>query len=238
MELLGTEYSLQRTDVPALLKMVGYDENLAFVEDLVLGGWTPEPPQCLRRFSTEIIDGVDAAGGGGEGGLSGKLRDAILQQELCLRTIGCNRHGHTAELQFPGPMGWTEDYAAARRSNLEQAGRTDPRNSKIISQMERYTGFGAELLRGLDNEPDGAEITVAIPLDGSEEEKKDKKRGKKRKAEGASRGEGAVAVTVDQLKKDVRRTLYAYDDANCLPVVVTEIKRLGVPPRLMEGLLP
>lgn len=70
MELLGTKYSLQRTDVPVLLKMVGYDDNLAFVEHLVLGDWTPEPPQCLRRFSAEIIESVDAAGGGGAGGLS------------------------------------------------------------------------------------------------------------------------------------------------------------------------
>lgn len=70
MELLGTKYSLQRTDVPALLKMVGYDDNLAFVEHLILGDWTPEPPQCLRRFSTEIIESVDAAGGGGAGRLS------------------------------------------------------------------------------------------------------------------------------------------------------------------------
>jgi len=57
-------------DVPALLKMVGYDRNLAFVEELVLGSWTPEPPQCLRRFSVEIIENVEAAGGGGAGGLS------------------------------------------------------------------------------------------------------------------------------------------------------------------------
>lgn len=69
MELLGTKYSLQRTDVPSLLTMASYD-NLAFVEELVLGDWTPEPPQCLRRFSTEIIKSVEAAGGGGAGGLS------------------------------------------------------------------------------------------------------------------------------------------------------------------------
>lgn len=71
MELLGATYSLGRTDVPSLLEMTGYDD-LAFVEQLVLGAWTPEPPQCLRRFSSEIIANVDAAGGGVEGGLSAR----------------------------------------------------------------------------------------------------------------------------------------------------------------------
>lgn len=69
IELLKTTYSLGRTDVPSLLDMAGYD-NLAFVEDLVLGTWTPDPPQCLRRVLVDIIKNADAAGGGGEGGLS------------------------------------------------------------------------------------------------------------------------------------------------------------------------
>lgn len=241
MELLGTTYSLKRTDVPALLETVGYDGNLSFVEDLVLGSWTPEPPQCLRRFSAEIFEGVEAAGGGGEGGLADRLRDAMLRQELCLRTVGCNRHGHTADLQFPGPMGWTKDYAETRCANLEKknnnkAGKTKPR--RIVLQMERYATFGAELLRRLDDEPDGVEFT--LPFDDSKNETKKNnraKKGVKRKAEGASREKGGAVVTLDQLKKDVRRTLYAHDDANRLPLVAAEIKRLDLPAHLVRGLL-
>lgn len=86
MELLGIKYSLQRLDVPALLKMVGYDGNLAFVEDLVLGSWTPDPPQCLRRFSAEIIENVEAAGGGGAGGLAERYVRVSLGV-LCLRPV-------------------------------------------------------------------------------------------------------------------------------------------------------
>ena len=39
-----------------------------------------------------------------------------------------------------------------------------------------------------------------------------------------------------QLKQDVRRVLYAINDANCLPIARKKIERLGVPARLMEGL--
>lgn len=69
MQLLGSTYSLGRTDVPALLEAAGYGD-LGFVEQLVIGDWTPEPPQCLRRFAVDILSGVDAAGGDGEGDLS------------------------------------------------------------------------------------------------------------------------------------------------------------------------
>ncbi len=69
-----------------------------------------------------------------------RLRDAISQRELCLRTVGCNRHGHTFDLRYPGPMGWTKAYAVARRSNVK-----GPR--KIIPQMKRYTEFGTEVSR-------------------------------------------------------------------------------------------
>lgn len=76
LQFLGTVYTLGRIDVPALLQASGYD-NLRFVEELVVGDWTPEPPQCLRRFAVEISTGVGEAGGGGEGGLSERCVESI-----------------------------------------------------------------------------------------------------------------------------------------------------------------
>ncbi|CAM9404457.1 unnamed protein product [Ectocarpus fasciculatus] len=260
MELLGTKYSLTRMDVPALLNLAGYDGNLAFVEELVLGDWTPEPPQCLRRFSTEIIKNVEAASAGGAGGLwespiahshpplplslrEHGLRDAISQKELCLRTASCNRHGHTADLRFPGPMGWTKEYAMARRSNvlscLKKRGREEPASGpvrKIIPQMKRYTEFGTELLRRLDEYGDdnGEEIALLPPPPPTAASGKKAKRAKRQEALG---GDPVVVMTLDQLKKEVRRVLYSYDDANCLPVVQKKIIELGVPAGLLRGLL-
>ncbi|CAM9113857.1 unnamed protein product [Scytosiphon promiscuus] len=247
MQLLGTTYSLRRTDVPSLLNLAGYDkeDSLAFVEQLVLGDWTPDPPQCLRRFSTEIIDGVNAAGGGGAGGLSERLRDAISQRELCLRTVSCNRHGHTADLRYPGPMGWTKPYAMARRDNLTKSDRTASVSGKpwkIIPRMRQYTEFGTELLRRLDDE--GGEGIEVLPLSCHPAASTNKKTTTRKAgqdelvggSEGAGGGVRMVVVTPAQLKTDVRRALYWYDDANCLPLARKKIEKLGIPRRLVEGL--
>lgn len=80
-----------------------------------------------------------------------------------------------------------------------------------------------QLLRRLEDEPDDGEITV-VPLAAP---------GKKRES---SKETGGARVTMAQLKKDVRRVLYAFDDANCLPLARKKVERLGVPARLMEGL--
>lgn len=66
MELLGKTYALSRTDVPSILDMAGYSEgNLPLVEQLILGPWTPEFPQCLRKQCADIVRNIEAAGGGG-----------------------------------------------------------------------------------------------------------------------------------------------------------------------------
>ncbi|CAM9515968.1 unnamed protein product, partial [Laminaria digitata] len=77
-----------------------------------------------------------------------RLRDAISQRELCARTSRSNRHGHSAALTYPGPMGWTQEYAEARLANLAETGHRG--TARILPQMKRYTEFGKEVLRRLD----------------------------------------------------------------------------------------
>lgn len=57
-----------------------------------------------------------------------------------------------------------------------------------------------------------------------------------KKPKKAKAAEGERRVTMAELKKDARRVLYAFNDANCLPLARKKIERLGVPARLMEGL--
>lgn len=60
--LLGKTYSLGRSDVPDILAATGYS-NLDFVEQLVMGDWTSEDPQCLRSRTASIFAGVRAVKG-------------------------------------------------------------------------------------------------------------------------------------------------------------------------------
>lgn len=62
------------------------------------------------------------------------------------------------------------------------------------------------------------------------------KKAKKVNTQEALGGDPVVVVMLEQLKKDVRRVLYSYDDANCLPIVQRKIVKLGVPTGLLDGL--
>ena len=119
-----------------------------------------------------------------------------------------NRHGHSAALTYPGPMGWTEEYAEARLANLADTGHGGA--VRILPQMKRYTEFGQEVLRRLDE----GVVAGVVPA-------------------GAT-GEGSGSAS--DLSKEVRRVLYSFEDANCLPRVVDGINKFGVP-KLLEGLV-
>lgn len=101
------------------------------------------------------------------------------------------------------------------------------------AQLVLYYFLCLQLLRRLDDEPDdGEEMTATTappsPVASGKKHKKSK--------QGNGDGRGVVVVKMDQLKKDVQRVLYAFNDANCLPLARKKIERLGVPPRLLDGL--
>jgi hypothetical protein len=109
---------------------------------LVLGGWCSQPPQVLRRCALvqQLCRGFGQRGE--------DLVAAINAQDVCQRAGHCcNAHGHTAALPYPGPEGWTPEYAAARTAAIRAA--PDVKRSKkkkvlyYLNQMQRYTAVAA-----------------------------------------------------------------------------------------------
>lgn len=140
-----------------------------------------------------------------------RIRDAISKQERCTRTVGSNRHGHTAALCYPGPMGWTKTYKTVRRANLAS---TDRKPVRILPQMRRYTTFGTEVLRRLDEGVVNHKGLV-VPVAGN--------------------GSGGAEGSAEELKKEARRVLYSFNDANRLPFARQCINKFGVK-HLLDGL--
>lgn len=83
----------------------------------------------------------------------------------------------------------------------------------MLPQMKRYTEFGTEVLRRLDEGVLTHKSVAVVPV------------GVNSKKE----------LSGEELKKDACRVLYLFDDANCLHLVRKGIERLGVP-HLLDGL--
>lgn len=76
---------------------------------LVLGGWTIQGPQTLRRSSV-VLQLCTAFGES-----CAELLEAVRSADKCRRAAGqYNRHGHSSSLQYPGANGWTQEYADER----------------------------------------------------------------------------------------------------------------------------
>lgn len=128
-------------------------------------------------------------------------------------------------------MGWTPEYAKTREANLAEAGRG---SARILPQMKRYTEFGTEVLRRLDE--GGVVGAAGIASEASGVEWVEWGDVSASKAGGGGEGEGAEAMDLDLTKKEVRRVLYSFEDANCLPLALKGIEKLGIP-KLVEGLI-
>lgn len=79
----------------------------ALLRCLVAGSWTTVPPQALRNC--QLVRQLALSTPGCE-----DLLELITAREVCTRATGHNRHGHSAKLNYPGPAGWTKEYAEAR----------------------------------------------------------------------------------------------------------------------------
>lgn len=160
--LLDVTYTLQRTDVPALLEALGASYSMApstpvqgaptdaatagtvstgsvtagLLRMLVLGPWSTQGAQVFRRslLVQQLCQVLDCA----------DLQAAISAQEVCRREEGHNRHGHSASMPFPGPDGWTEEYAVAR---LAAADGMYPhqriRVQSTVAAMQKFTAMTA-----------------------------------------------------------------------------------------------
>lgn len=150
MLLDGTEHRLDRTCVPRLLEALPPSLQLTgpVLRALVLGDWTPAPPQCLRRVPAVLQRCQEL-------GLDDVLA-AVRAAERCGRTTGCNRHGHTAARQYPGPCGWTQLYA-------EERVRDRPARQPYVAQMKRYTDFAAWAKGLADAWGEGVALPEGVP---------------------------------------------------------------------------
>lgn len=165
--LLDVSYTLQRTDVPALLEQLGASCGAdsaqqpgpggpvqagaqqsmtvnpgsvtpAMLRTLVLGSWCTQGAHVFKR-NLLVRQLCQHFGGQSNDVLAG-----VRALELCHREKGHNRHGHAASMAFPGPAGWTPEYEAARLAAVAgKAGRDQIRVKAQLAAMRSCTDMAA-----------------------------------------------------------------------------------------------
>ncbi|WIA35205.1 hypothetical protein OEZ86_003668 [Tetradesmus obliquus] len=163
--LLGQTVPLLRSDVPAVLDSLGARSappaepatadgspqaavvpgavTPAVLQALVAGSWCSQGPQALRRCGL-VLQLTAHFGAGSEA-----LLAAIRALEECRRVDGFNSRGHSASLRYPGPEGWSAEYAAARAAALAGGVAPQVRQAKrekavrYIKQMQRFAAVAA-----------------------------------------------------------------------------------------------
>jgi hypothetical protein len=137
--LLDVTARLERKGVPQLLQQLAAaggptQEQLTV---LLTGDWSTLPTSALKR-SSEVLAAVQAAG-------RTDLEEALCARDKCCRTQGFNRKGHSAELQYPGPLSWSAEYAAARLQAMEgRSQRQLKRVQSYLEAMQRFTNMAAK----------------------------------------------------------------------------------------------
>eukprot|EP00798_Chlamydomonas_sp_ICE-L_P016432 gene16432-22646_t len=139
---------LDRSNVPHILERLG-DKPLKqeVLRGLVLGGWTTLPPQALRGSSV-VWNACTAYP---------DMLDVLMSASKCARTSGCNRHGHSAELNYPGPCGWRLEYQEQRLVNVPFE-----LVKAYLTQMQRFTEMSkmAQSMCGVTEKADEVEAVL------------------------------------------------------------------------------
>ncbi|KAJ3332023.1 hypothetical protein HDU76_001531 [Blyttiomyces sp. JEL0837] len=139
-------YTLTRADVVDLLQHVPKSLLPTLGIHLIDSTWTSEHPQGLRRHLTYILSvfkEIDT-----DDTLCTRIMKAVRSAALCCREEP-NRHGHTVDLQFPGPLGWTLEYEEQRLKNLGGAEFTKVEKVKrILKWMKECTESGIVMQLG------------------------------------------------------------------------------------------
>lgn len=176
--LLNVAYTLQRTDVPALLELLCAvsgaqptgNKSPQHTEDvvsigavtpgllrmLVLGPWCTQPAQVFRN--SQIVQQLCAY----FGSECEDLLEAVHGQEVCCGAFGSNKHGHCADMPFPGPDGWTAAYAEAWLAAVAE--KPQGQQIKVRSMLQAMKQFTAMAAWAKQTAAGNAEKAVAVAV--------------------------------------------------------------------------
>ena len=140
----GGVLTLNRNHVPGIMQAL-HANKISVTWDiamaLVTGDWTTVPPSALASHLPTIQNYVDCSAESWS-----LIEQEVRAERACTRSKGHNRHGHSVDLKYPGPMGWTEAYARTRTERLSNSRRC----VDYLRQMQKFTEFVCSVTKLLE----------------------------------------------------------------------------------------
>jgi hypothetical protein len=135
----GFSLKLCRSDVLDVLNQINEEDKLRTLGlALVIGDWTNSPPGDLRKSLRQVLQKFQFSEE-----LSENIKSLFKKTVECLRnTTAPNRHGHTKDLKFPGPHGWTQEYDDEVRKNKK---RKVKKLEKHLEELKDYTSYHIDI---------------------------------------------------------------------------------------------
>jgi hypothetical protein len=137
--IFGFSLKLGRSDVLEVLNQINDEDKLRTPGlALVIGDWTNSPPGDLRKSLRQVLQKFQFSEE-----LSENIKSLFKKTVECLRnTTAPNRHGHTKDLKFPGPHGWTQEYDDEVRKNKK---RKVKKLEKHLEELKDYTSYHIDI---------------------------------------------------------------------------------------------